>query len=224
MKTFRRIAALVLVVLTVVSFAGCSVLGALASKENPDKQAVIGSWKADVDISQTLADEVSKEVAEYAEYFDFTGLTLAINLQLNEDDTYSLYIDEASVNDFSEQLHKVFCDGMGDMIDAICAESGVTSEDFLVASGYDTIEEFVDDSFSMTEMTDEFTEMINSEDGCFALKDGMIFTSDSVEVKPSTANPEDGRPYTLDGDTLTLNLEEDDDIPEFMQTLVFKRQ
>ena len=99
MKKFAKILSLVLVLALVLSLCACG------EKKDGEKKEVtiVGKWSTTMDMDKMMAaasEESDREMSEFVELIMalYKGVSLKLNLTLNEDGTYVMAVDEASMN------------------------------------------------------------------------------------------------------------------------------
>ncbi len=182
----------------------CFVLiaGVLAgcSKE----ETIVGTWSTDINMGKLIADEMGEEMATY---LNFDGIQLKLTMTFNEDGTYTMTADKASATAMFDALKAEMKTGMTKYLEDSLMGTGVSVEDALAMTGM-SMDDLIEQSFS-ADMIDEMLEEM-STDGEYELSDGKLFLDG------------DACDYTLDGDTLTLDSDEMEEI-ESLLPLVFKK-
>ena len=187
-----------LISLALVAAMLCCVLAGCGNKE---ADALVGTWKADVDVTELMAEKMGEDMMEYVvlEKLIFTQV-----LQLNSDGTFSMTLDKASVETALNSMLQSVKDGTVAMLEAQIAEYGMdmTVEEMLEASGTDLETVFADLEAQMNiPMLLEQTIDEVAGEGKFDAKDGKLFLSAGLDYLP---DPECYEIYTLEGNVLTL--------------------
>lgn len=197
MKTkFKTLISMLLIVCMSIALIGCG-----SSKK---ETSIFGTWISTINLQEMIEDELSDE--EMMEYFDFSKLSLSLVLELNKDNSYSLYVDESSV----ETCYNNLTDCMEDAMDALCQDyysmslsdlaeaSGVSSDDFMDSLmessglGYDDFKESLDDSFTSGTFTIDGSTLVFDEDEFM----DFSFSGNKLTLESYTS---DSSSDTLDG-------------------------
>ena len=118
MKKMTKILALVLVLVMILSFGACS-----------KEESITGKWSTDIDMDKMMnaagEAEGGDDAAEFVEMMKgiFKGVTLKINLTLNEDGTYVMASDENATKAAAETIMNNIKENLPEMADFIDADS-----------------------------------------------------------------------------------------------------
>lgn len=178
----------------VASVLMLTMLTACGSKTD---KALLGKWTSEMDFGSYLNEGLATE-PEIAEYMAVDDFILEIELYLNEDGTYKMTADTTANMASYEAVKAELTAGMEAYLTATAAEYEMTLEDILAASET-TIEEMMDESFSVDMYYDIIDEM--ESEGKFEAADGKLFMSDGLEYEIDKNVYET---YTLNGNTLTI--------------------
>ena len=172
-KNLTKLVSILMVLVMMVGLSGCS----------NEKNAVLGSWKASMNLAEYLNQGIAQEDATAAEYLSVDSFYLTMVLTFKEDNTYTITLDENSVDAAVEQLKM----GVVMTIDEIMKASNTTMDKLM-------------DEFFSDEMVEQMVDGASSE-GKFKAKSGRIFLSDGLdyEVDPNVYGI-----YKVDGSTLTI--------------------
>ena len=208
----KRIALLLSFVL-VLSLALC----ACGEKKEP---TVVGTWKADINLAEAFNQEM--EAADMGEFINVESFNLPLILELKEDGTGAMRVDadamtatmERLAADLTAGLEAYFVEMYASMglevdIDQLLAESGISMED-LVSE--------MTASFSGEEAFAEFTTEFN-----YKAEDGKLYMSEDLETEIDIAVY---NTYTLDGDTMTLEVgteQLDEEMAQYMFPMTLTR-
>lgn len=161
--------------------AGTLLLGLFCACGNKDAEAIVGTWKAEIDMSEDLKKELREA--------DMGDIDLSFKLDLkfdfNADKTFKMYTDEESVKKAFDGLKDPIYQYTLKTIEDMMAESGledVSLEDFLKETDMDLnamIDELMKAVFpedTMKELSDSLTTT-----GTYSLKDGkVLFTAEGA--------------------------------------------
>lgn len=189
----KRFASLILVLAMVLCLlAGCG---------NKEADALVGTWKADVDMTELISSQMGADVSQY---ITLDSVIFTMVLQFNEDGTFSSELDKASVETALNGVLQNVKDGTIAMLEAEIAGMGLemTVEEMLAASGMDldTLMAEMEAQMNLAGLTDQITAEA-AGNGKFDAKDGKLFMSAGLEYLP---DPECYEVYTLEGNVLTL--------------------
>lgn len=187
----KRILSVILMLAILLSFTACG---------SGDKEKLVGTWKCEMDLAEQINTEMGLD-EESAEYLNFDSFTIVLYMQINEDDTYSLYADTDALEQTMEAAMASFAEGMTKYLeDMVLAETGIAmSADDILAASNTTMDEMLAEAFPEG-MVEELAEGMKQE-GKFKAKDGKFYTSAGLEYEVDPAVYET---YTLEGSTLTL--------------------
>lgn len=187
----KRILSVILMLAILLSFTACG---------SGDKEKLVGTWKCEMDLAEQINTEMGLD-EESAEYLNFDSFTIVLYMQINEDDTYSLYADTDALEQTMEAAMASFAEGMTKYLeDMVLAETGIAmSADDILAASNTTMDEMLAEAFPEG-MVEELAEGMKQE-GKFKAKDGKFYTSAGLEYEVDPAVYET---YTLEGTTLTL--------------------
>lgn len=214
----RTIAIILTVILAAVMLVGCS----------NEQSKLLGTWKAEANLAEGIEQVMLEELGEQAEYFSIQDFTVNFVMTLNSDGTYSMTVEEDSVQTAFDALMEDMEAGMVKMLEEQISEMGIalSVEDMLAASGM-TMESMMDQLKQGLENAGVMEQVIeeSTEEGRFKAKDGKLYMSAGLEYQVDE-NVYDT--YTLDGDTLTLvthvgGEEEEQDLVKYVYPLVFNK-
>lgn len=242
MKKGKKALALLLILTLVLILAACG-----------GKSDIIGTWQGEVDLSEAFiegADEGSEEVIDsmglsmeldrMSDYLEpFTPLFTYV---FNEDGTYSVKVDEASLDaemeEYKQGLEAYFRYFFVEMLSQMAVEMGlaeqVSSEEELESVLDIDLEEAISEGLGMElsafvdelvreEMgsTQEIAALFNSE-GKYKTQDGKLLLSAGLEYD---VDPEIYDYYSISGTTLTITEgtpSEDDELITFYPLVLEK--
>ena len=184
--------------LLVAAMICCVMAGCGGSKE---AQALVGTWKADVDTTELMTETMGADMAEFVTLED---VVFTMVFKFNSDGTYSVTLDEASVQVALEGVLQAVKDGTVAMLEAQIAEYGMdmSVEDMLAASGtdLDTVFAQMEEQMNLPALAAQ-TIAEASHEGKYDAKEGKLFLSAGLDYLP---DPECYEVYTLEGNVLTL--------------------
>lgn len=215
-KNAMKLVSLVLVMTLVLLLGGCS---------SGDKEALLGTWVAEMDMTDLFNDSIKMGAGEeIGAYLNVNDFTLTMLLTFNEDDTYTMVLDESALEDTVAAMRSDLQAGLEQyLIDSVAAQLGIemSIEEILEASGV-TMEELMDEIITQ-DLIDSMVADIASE-GKFLAEEGKLYLSAGFDYEVDKNIYET---YTLDGDSLTLleyiSTEEVDEYTKSMYPMAFTK-
>lgn len=222
----KRIASLALVLVMIVAlFAGCKTSNAPETTAAPaltDQEKLVGTWKGDMDLTKAMQDELGEGV----EGFELDEFKVTVVFEFTKEGTYTMSLDEASVQKAMEGLIAGMEGFMKTMMEEMAKEAGMTLEDLLAASGM-TMEDMMKMVTEELEGQDLVGEMVKEakKEGKYQAKDGKLHLS---EDKDEDIEEDVYDTYTLEGDVLTLTAtygadEEETDMMKSVYPIILKK-
>ena len=213
----KRIASLALVLVMIVAlFAGCA-----ASKVS-DQEKLVGTWKGEMDMTEALKGEIGDEL----EGFEMSDFKVTVVFNFTEEGTYTMSLDEASVQQAMDGLIAGMEGFMKNMMEEMAKEAGMTLEDLLAASGMsmEDMMEMIKEELEGQDLVGEMVEDAKAE-GKYQAKDGKLHRSEGKDEDIDEAVYDT---YTLEGDVLTLTAtygadEEETDMMKSVFPIILKK-
>lgn len=214
----KRIAMLLCLIMVLsVALCGCG----------SEKDQLVGVWTGTMNLADAVnigMEEAAAEdpsLAEMAEYMKVESLTVTFTLTFTEDDTYTMVVNEDSLDAAMQGMMTELADGLLRYFEDLLAAEGVdmTVDELLAMSGM-TTEDLAQQMYDSMAAEDLFGDL-NSE-GNFMVKDGKLFMSDGLDYAVDLAVYE---LYTVEGSTLTINKGSDsaDEYDEYLYPMVFTK-
>lgn len=212
----KRIAMiLALVIVASMALVGCG-------KGGSEKDALVGLWTGDLDVTDVVNDEFMAGMGDDAEGLEgYKDLKLTVSLEMREDDTYTLAMDEASAQAFLESVKVQTKDILMKYMENMLADMGadMSVEEAMEAAGI-SVDDMIEEAFGDNGL--DVSGLIVNVSGNYLVKSGEIhFADGSDEPKDVIPNP-----YTLDGDKLTIEADKvsaTDEVSEFLFPLVLEK-
>lgn len=189
----KKYIALLLCLVMVLSLCACG------AKEN-----LVGTWKANINMAEAFNAEIAASGDEaMAEAMKLESFDLPLILELREDGTCKLSVDNDAMAASVEKLAEALTNGMKSYFVTMLEEQGLEVEDpdeFLAAMGLDlnTLVEEMKNELLSEDTFGEFTTECK-----YKAEDGKLYMSDDLESEIPT---DEYNTYTLEGDTLTLDV------------------
>lgn len=172
-----------------------------------DRDRLVGKWSS----TQDMTDFFNQGLAEsdLGEELQVDKLEVVLVLELKDDDTYTLALDEDALAATAESIRPQLKEGMISFLNQ--TYPGVDVEDVLAQLGM-TMDELLDETVPLESMASAYDMA-----GQYMVKDGVLYLSDGLDEAPEETD-DDRNPYTLDGDQLTLR-----DVEGNLEDVVFQR-
>lgn len=174
-----------------------------------DKEALVGTWETTLDLTDMMNDEMKAGLGnddELMSYFTISDFSVTLTLTFQDDDSYTLSADEASMEKSVDHVLETFRNGFTQYLEDMIAQEypDMTLDEFFEAAGM-TMDDFYDqimgDALDKEELMSSVDDMESS--GTFKAKDGILTLTD--DEGPGL------EAYELSGDKLTLTGEGVDD-------------
>lgn len=192
--------------LLVLGLIAALVLGGCGKKD--DSKDLVGEWQATLEMADTLNESLASDPT-MAEYMNIDSFALKMDLSLRDDNTFTLALNEDSVNEAFENIKPALKDGVTKYMEATLEGTGMTIDDALAAAGMD-IDSMIDEMLSPASITASLGE--TTESGSFVAQDGKLYFLDAGETKPG--DDSEAMPYTLSGSNLSLEKPTSGDLGE----------
>lgn len=173
------------IVSILVAASMMSVLfGCGSNADNSDKEKFVGTWETSIDLTDAVNEEIQNSLdaanADIGEYLNINKFELTLLFEFNDDDTYSLYADESSLDNNIEDLKVDFKDGITAYFEGVIADQGLgmSVDDVLATSGLsldDLVDECVSDDM-FDGVIDEF-----AAEGKWKAENGKLYATDGVD-------------------------------------------
>lgn len=172
-----------------------------------DERALVGEWKATVDMTDYLQEEMS-QLPEFGSYMEISEFTFVVYYNFNEDFTYTTSVDEDSVNTAIESVKDDLKNAIYAYAEDSIRQNGLNiSPEALFALSGTSIDEIVEEAFSTESIESIADEFFN--EGNFEADDGKLYMSDGYDY---AVDPNSYETYELSDNQLVLTSGVD---PEF---------
>lgn len=172
-----------------------------------DERALVGEWKATVDMTDYLQEEMS-QLPEFGSYMEISEFTFVVYYNFNEDFTYTTSVDEDSVNTAIESVKDDLKNAIYAYAEDSIRQNGLNiSPEALFALSGTSIDEIVEEAFSTESIESIADEFFN--EGNFEAGDGKLYMSDGYDY---AVDPNSYETYELSDNQLVLTSGVD---PEF---------
>ena len=168
----RRAVSILMVVAMALALFSCS--------SPSDKEKFIGTWKAAIDVTDTVTEGLAQEGGEIADYINLGKFEFVLLFTFNEDGTYSMSADENSLNDSIENVKVALKDGLTKYCEEMIADTGLdmSVDDVLMLSTGMSMDEMIEEGFSDDLFSGAIEEIESS--GKWNAEDGKLYISDSM--------------------------------------------
>ena len=184
----KKYIALLLCLVMVLSLCACG------AKEN-----LVGTWKANINMAEAFNAEIAASGDEaMAEAMKLESFDLPLILELREDGTCKLSVDPEGMAASAEKLAEALTNGMKSYFATMLEVED--PDEILAAMGLD-LNTLVDEMKNELLAEDSFAEF--TTEAKYKAEDGKLYMSDDLESEIPT---DEYNTYTLDGDTLTLDV------------------
>lgn len=181
-------------ILTLILLAG-TLTGCSPNKIND----LAGTWETEIGIPSSLSDQLN---AELDGLFSLEDLRFTMRITFNEDGTYQVTLDRASVEAaFDSLLEDLEADLISGLESAIGLD--ISIEELLEMTGRD-LDSLMDEALAMIDMDSLIDKVVDGTtfSGNYQLQEGKLFLSAGVEYQP---DPGSYVTYSVSGNTLTLS-------------------
>lgn len=215
----------------ILSLAMLLSVASMLSGCNSDAKKIVGTWKAEVDITEMFTEGFEKELKKVsqdaASFFKFKEYTLTFVITFHKDGTYVRNVDTDSLDalidkitvDVRKGLERFFTDlfkkqGLIGDVDILLLQRTGKTFDMLVRE-------------LTTTLNESREEMETKEEGRYVVQKDMIFFSLDKETDPDGTNYDT---FTMYNDTLILQTcfcqvkPEEKEYNDRMYPMVFKKQ
>lgn len=130
----------------------CMMLSMVACSKKP---TIVGTWKGTINFGETLSDAFESGLGEDAEnmkkYFDFNDMTIEMVLEFDKEDNCVMKFDEASSEEFAEDVINIFSEGMQSYMNEILEPLGYSADEYAKSQGK-TWDEIIAENFDVNSM------------------------------------------------------------------------
>lgn len=204
------------------------------------RQSLLDSWRADIDISGMIADQVDEEVGGPVSYRDYVGeIPVTFYLCFYDDNTYRCFYDEESLENAFASLRASTAEYYRDLMRLMLIDEFSALDPAYDFEPEGALEDYIGMSLDEAMMAalgtdinglvdiilgDDMVSAVRDEsnrEGKFFVEPGKLHTSLSLASEPTDGDYES---FELDGDTLTLTSYAGTSALDFVYPLVFARE
>lgn len=162
-----------------------------------DEELIAGEWKTTIDCGDYFSDVLAESMgAELAAYFDFGSVGFDITLSFDGTDSYTLAIDQTSLEAFAEDVLDVMMSGLHTYMEDALAEvlGEQTLDEYLAANGMDFEQLMASSGVDAETLTEQMLSGFDgaNTEGKYTFEDGKLNMDGDVHV------------YEVDADSLTI--------------------
>lgn len=229
MKNLKKLTAMFLIAVMLLSLAACGDSNAVSSTSAPKSKTPVGSWTASVDLTNLFMESMQGDMDQLG--LDMDSLPSDVNLDfqmvftmdLREDGSYHLELSkdalQQTVTQFSSSFEKIMISLMESMFQQEAEAAGLTADEMLAQLGYKTVSELFEASSgsSVSELASglineyfDLSDIDFSEDGTYTVDGSSIILTPGSGDKTmmNYAEDSDSIATTVDADnigTISLN-------------------
>lgn len=201
----KKLLALLMVLVMALGLAACG------------GNKLVGEWEATLELADAINAQFASEDPAVAEYLSVDEFNIKLTMTFDKDGTYSMEVDEDSVEEAVEALKTSMSSGMRRYMEAMIEDTGVNmTVDELLQSQNTTLDELIESAFG-AEMVEAMVGEMNVK-GQYLVEDGKLYTNDDEDEEIDT-DKDEAADFELDGDELKLEAPDDSDDEEMMDEL-----
>lgn len=202
----KKVIALVLALVLCLAMCACGA--------ESDKDKLLGTWVATVDLAEMLNEEMAGSDPTMAEYLKIDSLEMKFVLTFNKDDTCSMAIDEDALADEIDAALDTLMDGTKKYLVDMFADQGLdmSLDEILELSGV-SLDDLRDELAADMDIAGEFEDM--NFEGNFKASKGKLYMSTSLDEE---INENQYDTYELKDGKLIIDTDADEDVPFFPMT------
>lgn len=193
--------------LLVVGLIAALVLGGCGKKD--DSKSLVGEWQATLEMADLLKESLAAD-PNMASYIKIDSFALKMDLSLRDDGSFTMSLNEASVTDAVNGIKGPMKDGINAYMEDMASGMGMSVDDLMAAAGMD-LDSMIDEMLSPDTILSSIGDA--SESGNYVAQDGKLYLLDAGVTKPGS--DDEGVPYTLSGNKLSLDKPAGDDLGDF---------
>lgn len=194
MKGAYRLTAACLCLAFALCFAGCG-------SARKDAKRIVGEWEDTTIPAESFIRVVVNDIDSVHYPVDLSGVTVTVYAVFNEDGTYTMLLDSASVDTVADIVYTDTMQTFPAQIEAQCEYEGITVDEYLSRCGLDSMEQYV--GFIVSGQIANIFDGQPLLSGCYEVREDGVCLTDSPSAHVTDGYPT--CPYRLRGNTLTLN-------------------
>ena len=200
------------VISLVLALVLCLALCACGAESDKDK--LLGTWVATVNLADMINEEMAGSDPTMAEYLKIDNLEMKFVLTFNKNDTCSMVIDEDALADEIDDALDILMDGTKQYLEDLFADQGLDMpiDDLLDMAGV-SLDDLRNELAGELDIADEFADM--NFEGNFKASKGKLYMSTSLdeEIDENTYDT-----YELKDGKLIIDTDTNEDVPFFPMT------
>lgn len=191
-------------------------LTACGGKKAASGDGLEGTWRTEFDMADTINERMA--ASGMGEFLNISDFSITMVMEIRDDGTYAVTLDRDALADSLEGVKGQLKDGMVAYMEQMLKAQDPNADVDAALAAVD-LDGMVEQVFN-EEFMDQMTAVLKAE-ARYKAEDGKFYTSGSLDEAPG----DNYKSYTLDGDTLTLDVGAAD-VPSGMEQflpLVFTR-
>ena len=200
------------VISLVLALVLCLALCACGAESDKDK--LLGTWVATVNLADMINEEMAGTDPTMAEYMKIDNLEMMFVLTFNKNDTCSMAIDEDALAGEIDDALDILMDGTKQYLEDLFADQGLDMpiDDLLDMAGV-SLDDLRNELAGELDIADEFADM--NFEGNFKASKGKLYMSTSLDEEIDE-NKYDT--YELKDGKLIIDTDTNEDVPFFPMT------
>lgn len=140
-----------------------------------DKDKLIGTWKADVDMTDIINESIAED-PDAADYFKVDSFGMTLLFTFEEDGSYQITADQDAFADACDGLIDTIADGTKAYLEALALEEGLELDaDAMLGLLGLSMDDFMDGMIDRDDLKSLVADVEDS--GKFEAKDGKLYTT-----------------------------------------------
>lgn len=169
---------------------------------------LVGTWKGQIDVAAGLNQQMATDSENTYPDLEFENIYLPITMEFTKDGECTLSFEDADMQAMTARILEQLLPILEEQLKAM----GITLDDLVALSGMSK-EEFTENLVAELAKSMDLSQLRTTEK--YKTEDGMLYIDEDLEDA-------DAMPYTLEGDTLTIQAGDNEGM-DFMFPLVLTR-
>lgn len=143
-------------------------------------ECLVGNWIGKINLAKELNEQIK---AENVENMSFENVEVTVLMSFNEDGTYSIDVDESSIDATIKQVKSEYERMLTQYLEAFIKDNKLdtTVQDMMKLSGYDSISQMVEDIVPEQQIRDQLADIHCA--GRYKVQNNGIYVSDSLDTE-----------------------------------------
>ena len=202
---------LCLVMLVSICLSGCGF----------EKKKLVGTWETIVDLAPMVNDEMKKSDPTIAEFVHVPYLNVTFYLTFNEDDTYSMTVDQEKLDEALQEMMEGMVDGLMRYLEEmlVVEDLGMSLDQVLEMLNLD-LDAMLADAYDAMVAEDIFADL--ETHGYYKAEKGKLYTAESQQELELGIAPFEY--YTLKDGVLTITEgTAENEMAEYLYPMYFQK-